>query len=267
MRALLMDKKKKTELPYLCFTAEEANSTVKLIKNWSPTEVILEISTDWNTWTDYTIWDTITLANIGDKIYWRNKSETVTGFSTSASSRYTFSIWWKAGCSWDIWYLLCKNSTNNLWSNYCFCRLFYSCTWLTTAPALPATNLGGYCYYQMLYWCTALTTAPALPATTFGIYCYFQMFRWCTALTTITSLPATTLQNYCYSNMFYGCSSIKLSATQDSDYTQEYRIPTEWTWTTATGAFNNMLIYTWWTFTSNPSINTTYYLHKDNTIV
>ena len=44
---------------YLCFTANTAGSTVQLWKNWSPTPVTLETSTDWENWSTYTFsWDT-----------------------------------------------------------------------------------------------------------------------------------------------------------------------------------------------------------------
>ncbi len=47
-----------TKLPWLCFTAEEAGSTVRLRKAGSPTSVNIETSTDWSTWTDYRCWTT-----------------------------------------------------------------------------------------------------------------------------------------------------------------------------------------------------------------
>ena len=222
---------------YLCFTAEQANSTVQLTKTWSPTVVTLETSTDWSTWTTYTIWDTITLTNVGDKVYWRNTSETDTWFSLSSGNYYMFVMSGSIAWSGDANYLLNKNST-------------------TTASA--------YCYYKLFYNCTSLTTTPSLLATTLGGYCYYQMFRWCTALTTITSLPAINLQNYCYWFMFYGCTLVKLSTTQTWEYQTGYRIPTTWTWTTATNALSNMFYGTWWTSTS-VTINTTYY--TSNTVV
>lgn len=241
MRALLMDKKKETELPYLCFTAEQANSTVLLAKNWSPTSVSIETSTDWNTWADYTMWNLITLTNIWDKVYWRNKSETATWFSTSTSARYYFNLTGKVACTWDATYLLCKEWTTTLKSSYCFYRLFYGESELTSAPSLPATTLTERCYYAMFSDCTGLKTLP--------------------------SLPATTMKANCYQNMFTGCSALKLSASQDSNYTQPYRIPTEWTLTTASNWNSSMFQNTWWTFTGNPTKDTTYYVHKDNTIV
>lgn len=264
MRALLMDKKKKTELPCLCFTANTAGSTVQLTKTWTPTAVTLETSTDGISWTTYTFWDTITLTNIWDKIYWRNTSETDTWFSTSNTKYYKFAMTGSVAWSWDVNYLLNKNSTTTA-STECYERLFYNCTSLTTAPKVWATTLGTYCYRYMFYWCTWLTTPPQLPATTLASSCYYGMFNWCTWLTAITKLDATTLATYCYYQMFTWCSNIKLSTTQTWDYQTEYRIPTTWTWTTASSALTLMFQNTWGTFTSNPSINTTYY--TSNTVV
>lgn len=278
------------EIPPLNFTANTAGSTVKLTKTGSPTAVTLETSTDWKNWTTYTIWDTITLANIWNKVYWRNTSTTDTLFSTSNGNYYKFVMTWSIAWSWDVNYLLNKNSTTTV-SSYCYFYLFYNCTSLTTAPSLLATTLATYCYDSMFYWCTALTPAPTLPATTLseGCYrymfrdctslttppkltattlataCYMQMFRWCTNLTTLPSLPATTLASGCYQYMFYGCSKIKISTTQTGEYQTPYRIPTTWTWTDATSALNNTFGNTWWTFTWTPSRNTTYY--TSNTVV
>lgn len=250
---------------YLCFTAEQANSTIKLIAEWWPTSVNLEISNDLDTWTDYTIWNTITLSSIWDKVYWRNKSSTVTRFSIGTSSYYHFWTTWKLAASWDVNYLLCKDSTNTV-SDYCFYRLFFQSN-ITTPPKLPGMTLGTRCYEYMFYYCADLTTACELPATTLANYCYSNMFAWCNNLTAIPKLPATTLAGYCYEYMFYYCTKIKLSQTQTWDYTQPYRIPTEWTGTSATGALNYMFNGTWWTWKATPTINTTYYVHKDNTIV
>ena len=243
MTTLLTMKGFNKQVTPLCFTANTAGSTVRLNYGWNPTIVNLEISTDWITRTDYTInnrlWTIITLSSIWDKVYFRNKSETVTWFSTSAwSDYYQFDMSGSISASWDINTLLCKNSTDTL-SNYCFVNLFYGCASLTTAPSLPATTLRQYCYTQMFYWCTNLTTLPQLPSTAAPIHCYNMMFA--------------------------GCSKIKLSTTQTWEYQTPYRIPTEWTWTTWNYWNYQMFYNTWWTFTWNPTINTTYY--TSNTVV
>ena len=226
------------EPEYLCFTANTANSTVQLTKTWSPTVVSLETSTDWNTWADYTIWDTITLSNIWDKVYMRNKSETATGFSTYVNNNYyRFVMSGSISGSWDVNYLLCKNSTDTL-SDYCFNRLFY--------------------------WCTSLTTPPKLTATTLAQRCYNSMFYSC-ALTSIPQLIALSYPDYACVAMFGSCVNIKLSTTQTWEYQTPYRIPTEWTGTVGNSSLLNMFQNTWWTFTWTPTINTTYY--TSNTVI
>ena len=95
--------------------------------------------------------------------------------------------------------------------------MFFGCTSLTTAPALPVTTLANECYHSMFEGCTSLTTAPQLPATTLAKNCYTNMFKNCTSLTTAPTLPATTLLSYCYSNMFEGCTSLNYIKMLGSD--------------------------------------------------
>ena len=152
-------------------------------------------------------------------------------------------------------------------ASYCYAYMFRGCTGLTQAPALPATTMITYCYSNMFDGCTGLTQAPALPATKVAESCYKYMFRGCTSLTQVPALPATNLKRECYSNMFDGCTSLKLSSTQTGEYTQEYRIPSSGTGTTATNALVEMFTGTGGTFTGSPAINTTYYLSNTNTVV
>lgn len=223
----------------LCFTANTAGSTVRLgVRYWSPTAVNLEISTDWSTRTDYTIWNTITLSSIWDKVYMRNKNETTTIFS-SINNYYGFFMSWSISASWDITYLVNKNGTDTL--------------------------SGGYTFYQLFASCSALTTPPKLPATNLQAECYEYMFDACTNLIWIPELPATDLPARCYNNMFVNCSSIKISTTQNWEYQNGYRIPIIWIWTEAFWSLNNMFSGTWWTFTWTPTINTTYY--TSNTVI
>ena len=55
----------------LCFTAEEAGSTVKINAKGSAPAVNLQTSTDGVSWTPYTVEDVITLANVNDKVYFK----------------------------------------------------------------------------------------------------------------------------------------------------------------------------------------------------
>ena len=90
----------------------------------------------------------------------------------------------------------------------CYQYMFEGCTDLTVAPELPATTLVQSCYGVMFYGCTSLTTAPELPATTLTDSCYASMFKGCTSLTTAPELPATTMVYDCYREMFQGCTSL-----------------------------------------------------------
>lgn len=222
----------------LCFTANSSSSTVQLIRTGTASSITLETSSDGSNWNTYTIWDTITLSNIWDKVYFRNKSETDTLFSTSTSNFFNFVMTWSIAGSWDVTSLINKNWTDTL-SAYCFVYLFIDCT--------------------------ALTTSPKMPVTTIDQGCCQWMFNRCTWLTDIVKLDANTLYTNCYRNMYTWCTNIKLSSTQTWEYQTEYRIPTTWTWTTWTNSLYNMFSSTWWLFTWTPAINTTYY--TSNTVV
>ena len=241
---------------YLCFTSVYANDTLSLRKTGSPTAVWLEISRDKVNWTDYTIWDTIAFTNAWDKVYWRNKSATPTNFS-NYNNYYRFNTSWLFHVSWDVNYLLCKDSTTTL-TNYCFRRLFRQ-TDITSAPILSATTLAPFCYNEMFSWCPSLNTPPVL--STFSVAstgCCYQMFYW-SSLYTLPSLSATTLWDMCYQEMFSWCNYIKMSETQTWEYQTPYRIPTSWTWIEWNQSTYYMFAYTWWTFTGTPNINQTYY--------
>ena len=220
---------------YLCFTALTAGSTVGMKKAGTPPTINLEYSTDKKHWTEYT-WDgnngaTITLVNIGDKVWWRGDN---TSFSSNGNF-YKFAMTGSIEASGNVMSLLdktCKSVTipNEYcffyllsWNealktapelpatklaNYCYSRMFMGCSSLTTAPELPATNLANYCYSEMFYSCTSLTTAPELPATNLANYCYNRMFNGCTSLTKAPELPATTMAEGCYSEMFGGCTNL-----------------------------------------------------------
>ena len=200
---------------YLCFTAQQANSSVQMIINRSDLNLHnLQYNINGNEWIDYTfnglIGESISLANVGDKVYFRKAGEGVAeSFSTSSAKFAYFKMTGKIAASGNVMSLIdpsCEATT--IPCNYCFYKLFQNCSSLTAAPALPATTLANYCYSYMFQGCTSLTAAPALPATTLANNCYDAMFLGCTSLTEAPALPATTLANACYNNMFNGCTSL-----------------------------------------------------------
>ena len=147
----------------------------------------------------------------------------------------------------------------------CYSYMFYGCSSLTTAPELPATTLANGCYYNMFRDCKNLVETPILSSPVRG-YCYYGMFSGCSSLTTAPALPATTLEQNCYSDMFAN-TLIKLSSTQSEEYPTPYRVPITGEGTDAANALSNMFPANGELFTGTPTINTTYYLHKDYSII
>ena len=240
----------------ITFTGETSDFTLTATyKEWNGT---VEYCTDVTPWT---VWNGTAISSNNKKLYLRGSGNTT--FYTSNGARFVLSA--KAGCSGNLNTLLeHSNPPTTLSTNNSYMSMFNGCTNLTTAPALPATTLAVGCYGMMFWGCTSLTTAPALPATTLAINCYYYMFRGCTSLTTAPNLPATTLADSCYSSMFYGCSSFKVSSTRTGTYQYAWRIPTSGTISsTPPGWVTSMLKNTGGTFTSDPSINTTYYVENE----
>ena len=225
----------------LKFTAEEANSTIKLNRLGTATTLAnasLQYSTDnGETWNDYTFTqqgtkgysgDTITLENVGDSVKFKGAN---TKLGDSLTQYHQFVMSGKIMATGNITSLFggdiaipsygcyslfsgCTALTEapelsaTTLESYCYANMFAGCTSLTGAPALPATTLANNCYANMFAGCSALTTTPGLPATELANSCYYKMFSGCTSLTTAPELPATTLNSYCYSYMFAGCTSL-----------------------------------------------------------
>ena len=207
-----VESKVTTVIPVLYFTAEQANSTISMSKNGSAPTVYLETSStgEDGSWSDFTVGTTkITLANVGDKVYFRAKQDNER-FASSSSKYNYFVMTGKISASGNTNALLkTDDSVIDLTGrNYCYSGLFYNCESLTQAPELPATTLATYCYQKMFYGCTSLTQAPELPATTLDSCCYNSMFNSCSSLTEAPALPATELDSYCYYGMFDGCTSL-----------------------------------------------------------
>ena len=196
-------------LPYLSFIGNEdfTLKTYNASKNWNGT---LQYSTNGSTWTT---WNGTEISSSGSKLYLRGTGNTkITGDSSSYRFVFTGTSALKIACKGNIENLLDNKTVSTgghpTMADYCYQYMFYNCTALTKAPALPATTLATGCYRFMFYCCKSLTTAPALPATTLAENCYQNMFRDCMSITTAPALPATTLAYGCYQYMFYGCTSL-----------------------------------------------------------
>ena len=192
----------------------EGTSTISLIKVSDPADynVSLEYSYNGNDWS---VWDLSGLTvNSGDTLFIRGNNPS--GFNsynkdTKTYKYYRFMIKGdEVSCSGNIMSLIdYKNLPNVIPCSYCFYGLFENCSFLTSAPELPATTLADHCYSFMFSGCTSLTTAPELPAKILEDSCYASMFYGCSSLTSEPELPATELADYCYSFMFSGCTFLK----------------------------------------------------------
>ena len=198
--------------------------------------------------------------------YSTNGGTTWTNISSGVATPSSNEIWFR-GRATGTKRLFTSNDTTNAWafSGSSVLEVYGNLNFLlcdTLGDEVAPTSLGNNCYSCMFYGCTSLTIAPSLPATTLGTYCYSNMFQGCTSLTIAPELPATTLANSCYRYMFYVCTSFKVSLTKTGSYQYAWRIPTSGTGITAYEWNIGMLENTGGTFTSNPSLGTTYYVEN-----
>lgn len=207
--------------PYLTFTSPSAFSMSAGSKSWNGT---LEYSTDTTTWSTWNGSSVSASSDDGEyALYFRGIGNTVITGTTSHKWTITGT---NVQCHGNIETLLdyatVEAGNHPSMGNYCYRSMFYGCTSLTTAPALPTTTLASNCYCEMFSGCTSLTTTPALPATTLAIDCYNSMFYGCTSLTAAPALPATTLANFCYYFMFKGCTSLTTAPTLPATTLEDY---------------------------------------------
>ena len=196
-RAMMLGKKKNDNI--LTFTAQIANTTVQLNTQGSPPAVTLEYKINGGGWLPYTVGETITLPNAGDKVKMRGNNARL---SSGVSNYHYFSFDNPVDASGDVTSLLNLEGGDIPLSSYCFNSLFYYCRYLNIAPELPSTTLANNCYRSMFYNCTRLRQAPVLPATTLRDYCYFEMFAYCITYSyDISNLNATSTRMF-EMNMF-----------------------------------------------------------------
>lgn len=232
---------------YFWFEALEAGSTVSIAFNYSLTESNAEAkypyqySFDKKTWTDYDLQSinenkTITLENIGDRVYFRGQCDYSIGGGNSynnevgrssygSNPRYGY---FKGSGSLKVGgeLLTLKKYDEDDYLSYhatsdsdfslnlgslrgCYGYLFQNMTCLVDASEL---ILPDFCFSNMYVntfsGCTGLVKAPVLPAMDLKEYAYSSMFEGCTSLVEAPELPATNLNAFCYAGMFRGCTSL-----------------------------------------------------------
>ena len=204
----------KDKTPYVTFSAP-AEQTFKMVCYGGYTISNLEYSVNFGDWKEVKADEGVTFGGQNGGLRLRGKNINGTAENLIKYSTITFAYDEnnennpnnvKVACTGDIRTLLdYSNYMNVNTSQACFANLFNHCWVLTSAPDLPATELGFSCYAYMFYWCPYLQNAPELPATKLNIQCYQNMFWGCTRLTKAPKLPATKLAHGCYNGMFMYC--------------------------------------------------------------
>ena len=196
---------------WLCFTAEEAGSTIE-IQNAGTLPLDMQYSLDGGaTWNLFKERVPIVLENVDDKVCLRGINPQGLSFVEDEHLRFVwFNMTGRVAASGSVMSLIDGvGESTVIPSDYCFEHLFSNCTSLTEAPELPATTLTESCYEGMFNDCSNLRKAPALPATQLADLCYFSMFDGCVSLEEAPALPADSLAFMCYCRMFAYCENLK----------------------------------------------------------
>lgn len=169
----------------LGFTAETANATISIQAVGAAPTIYLETSFDeGNTWTPYTIGETIELTHIGDRVCFAApigvENRYNSGDNTGKNKYNHFVISGKMSASGSVMsYLKREESQTSLNTMRSLGNLFQNCTGLTKPPELPATTIISRCYMYMFSGCTNLTAAPVLPAEKTFSYSYRGIMENC----------------------------------------------------------------------------------------
>lgn len=194
------------------------------------------------TWTAWSSSISHTLANVGDRVYFRGVYSDVP--DQWHYMNFTSNGLIKAGGNCQSFW--CGDNDNWKTSltvsiNYAGFYLFRNNTYLITPPVLPATTLKQSCYRQMFEGCTSLTTVPKLPATALTLQCYGNMFAGCTSLNVsdaagpsckkVWTIPAsgtiTATGDNAGSGMFTNCAGTRSSDTMAGEVGQSYTYYTQ----------------------------------------
>lgn len=171
----------------------------------------IEVSTDGETWTEYTSsTNGTTLATLdnGEALYIKgnNNAYGTADYYNSFTSSGAFDV---QGNIMSLIYGDDFVGKKVLTASYTFKYLFFSTAVVNAENLiLQAESISPYCYFAMFYTCSNLISTPKLPAKILQEHCYHAMFNACTSLTTTPDLHAIALADYCYNTMFYGCTML-----------------------------------------------------------
>lgn len=211
-------------IPYVTFSAE-SEQKFKMTTSDSYEFPNLEYSVNYGQW--YSVAANTEVRFGGDNGSLRlrgtgNLNGTAIGFDGYSKISFTDQNV-QVECTGDIRTLLDYTNFQYVETKYAkFCNLFKGCTQLTTAPELPAMELGDRCYSNMFSDCSSLTTAPALPATTLAVSCYDTMFFGCTKLKEVTMLATDVNATDCLSAWLKNAGTSATSRTLKVNGKEEY---------------------------------------------
>ena len=218
------------EIPYVTFTADAAQT-------FTYTGDDLQYSTDGTTFQDL-LKDTPIDFGDGRKLYLRgeNNLNGTVYYNGNLQTKYKISFGnddVPVVCTGDIRTLIDYKTFKRVdTSEAQFIALFSDCVELTSAPALPATDLAESCYENMFARCTSLTVAPELPAADLADKCYKGMFVDCTKLSNITMLATNISATDCLKDWVDGVAATGTFTKASSMTTLpsgKDGIPTGWT--------------------------------------
>lgn len=176
----------------------------------------IEWSTDLSTWHEWDGFTQLSSTTTGTTkvLYLRGLNNAViTGYNVKSQfhgSATELNIGWYLESSGHKG-IVCNGNIENL--------LDYSVVAVDGHPTMDTLT-----YRGLFAQCKDLIKGPDLPAMTLTNECYGAMFIN-TGLMTLPALPATTLASNCYGYMFEGCKNVKISTTETSLCSTEYRIP------------------------------------------
>lgn len=201
-------------LPYVTFSAKEAQE-VKLDDSNHHVINSMDYSTDYGKhWSNFST-DQFYAFGKTTRLMLRGNNPNGTAIADKDNYKiakyayFSFTNNVEVACSGDIRTLVKKEEYASADSKEArYYSLFNSCTQLTSAPELPATELASECYGFMFHYCLALTKAPKLPATELAVNCYTHMFAYCPSLEEAPILKAQKLKMNCYERMFDYCQNL-----------------------------------------------------------
>lgn len=211
-------------LEQLCFTAREKNSKIQLYMTTAKPDGFkgFQVSRNNSSWSNYD-GTAITLANVGDKVYFRAASGNNKALYKDANTYCRFIMssgsFDASGCISS----LIDGSTPDWpnFSDYQFCALFKGCSRLYAAPFLPTQyGLTPHCYESLFEGCSNLRETPGFGSSTanFEIVnhgvttaCFKNMFKGCSSITELkgNTLGRQTLAASCYEGMFQDCINLQ----------------------------------------------------------